>query len=294
MNLSLQDSIVLINSKDITNNRFGTSFAIFRDEDALYLLTCAHVVDDVGGVEQVIAGGLQASVVVCGERENPDLDSYNPVDLAVLKVDELPEQPVLNCCPVGFKEMPFMTAGFQAFSKSFLIRPLQGSLGEQVGLESRKSGNRVRAWDLKICDDYGLKPGYSGSPVVSLDKRCVLGVVSHRQGENKGVAISIDALTTIWPDIPFDMHNSLTDTHLAKDKTTQAITSHRQRRKGKTVERLQSDWERYNSIVDRLKAALAGMGEGLSKIQLEKEIQTQEAQLTKIEEELAELDSESE
>jgi hypothetical protein len=56
---------------------------------------------------------------------------------------------------------------------------------------------------LEIVDDYPLQPGYSGSPVVDQTGGAVLGVVSHRHGEGKrGLAISVEALTKIWPDMP--------------------------------------------------------------------------------------------
>ena len=47
-------------------------------------------------------------------------------------------------------------------------------------------------------DDY-LQPGYSGSPVIDKYSNTVLGVVSHRRGKgDKGLAISIEALSEIW------------------------------------------------------------------------------------------------
>ncbi|NCR15087.1 MAG: trypsin-like peptidase domain-containing protein [Microcystis aeruginosa G13-12] len=169
-----------------------------------YLLTCAHVIEDVGGLEQVEAGGLPAIVVVSGEEDN--------IDLVVLRVDGLRDKPPLNLQVWGEKGSPFMTAGFQLFGGNLLIRPLRGKLGDQVGLQSRQSGDRIQAWDLQILDDYALQPGYSGSPVVNEESGNVLAVVSHRQGEGKsGLAISIDSLSRIWrvPDSKQTYHNLL-------------------------------------------------------------------------------------
>ena len=156
-----------------------------------YLLTCAHVIQDVGGLAQVEAGGLPATVVTTGEKED--------IDLAILRVDGLRDKPPLSLQVWGEKGSPFLTAGFQLFGETLLIRPLRGKLGDQVELQSRQSSDRVRAWDLQILDDYALQPGYSGSPVVNEESGNVLAVVSHRQGEGKsGLAISIDSLSKIW------------------------------------------------------------------------------------------------
>jgi len=291
MNSELQDSIVLITSNDSTNNRFGTGFVIFRDTSMTYLLTCAHVIDDVGGAEQVNAGGMIALVVASGVKENPNLDVYYPADLAVLRVETLLDQPVLNMSLIGQKGTSFTTAGFQLFSKAFLIRPLQGVLGERVGLESRASGIRIRAWDLKINGDYGLQPGYSGSPVVDSRKGSVFAVVSHRQGETKGVAISIEALTKIWPDLPSALSRNINSKQVEQEtKISEVIVSQRQRRLAQTYQRLQNDWNRYNSIIERLRTSLVGMPEGLPKIQLEKEIQQQKNELKGVEEKLNKLE----
>jgi hypothetical protein len=50
---SVSDSVVLITSADVKNSRFGTGFIFRHQEDWTYLITCAHVVQDVGGNEQV-------------------------------------------------------------------------------------------------------------------------------------------------------------------------------------------------------------------------------------------------
>lgn len=295
MSSELQDSIVLITSKDSTNNHFGTGFVIFQDKSMTYLLTCAHVVDDVGGADHITAGGTTASVIASGVKENPDLDVYYPADLAVLRVETLLDQPVLNLRLLGQKGTSFTTAGFQTFSKAFLIRPLQGMLGEQVGLEAREAGIRVRAWDLKINDDYGLKPGYSGSPVVDKARDSVVAVVSHRQGETKGVAISVKALTQVWPNMPTGLSENLKSEQGEEERRmSDVIVSQQRRRIGRTYQRIQDEWNLYNGIIERLRASLAGMPEGLPKIQLEKEIKDQESHLKSLEEELNKLECESE
>jgi hypothetical protein len=195
MSLHLQDSVILITSSVPDNNRFGTGFVIHRDKRATYLLTCAHVVRDVGGQDTVKAGGSTAIVIASGEEDG--------LDLAILRVEGLLDKSPLQLHASGEKDHPFIAVGFQLYSKDFLIRPLQGKLGEQVGLEPRGRTNRIRAWDLRIVDDYYLQPGYSGSPVIEKNSGNVLAIVSHRQNEGeRGLAISIEAVEKIWSEMP--------------------------------------------------------------------------------------------
>lgn len=191
MNLEdLQKSIVLITSSESNNSRFGTGFVIRQVSGTAYILTCAHVVRDVGGIEKVKADSKPVTVIASGD---------DGLDLAVLRVDGLGGKPEIKLHVSGQKESSFITAGFQLFDKAHLIRSLQGTLGEPVGLQSTHIGDRIQAWDLRIDGDYSLQPGYSGSPVVDEASGCVLGIVSHRQGEGRrGLAISIEALEKIW------------------------------------------------------------------------------------------------
>ena len=191
MSLNLQSSIVLITSSDEKNRRFGTGFVIRQSSSASYILTCAHVIRDVGGAEQTRLEGLPATLVASGENEG--------IDLAILKVQGLSNRPVLTLQVGGNKGQTFKTAGFQAFGQDRLLSPLQGCLGDSVELQSQQqSGERLSAWVLQIAEDYALQPGYSGSPVVDEAEGVVIGIVSHRQGESKGIAISINALDRIW------------------------------------------------------------------------------------------------
>jgi len=195
VSVDLQASVVLIASSDPNISRFGTGFVIHQEGQATYLLTCAHVVEDVGGAETIDIGGLKGTVVALGNAD--------ALDLAVLRIEGQLDKSPLGLRVSGAKDSAFSTAGFQLFGKHYLIRPLQGRLGEPVGLAIRGQAGYIKAWDLKIEDDYQLQPGYSGSPVVDEISGEVLGIVSHRQGQGeRGLAISIEALPNIWPDMP--------------------------------------------------------------------------------------------
>lgn len=201
MSSDISDSIVLITSRDSDRSRnFGTGFAIAQDDKTIYLLTCAHVIRDVGGREQVLVDGIPATVVAAGDEVG--------FDLAVLRVEGLWDKPRLSLCLSGEAEKPLIIAGFYQFDPKTppALRTIRGSLGEQIRLSSRDGSDRVKAWDLKIEGEYYLQPGYSGSPVIDRENGCVLGVVTHQIGKGeKGLAISIQALVKIWQEMPVDL-----------------------------------------------------------------------------------------
>jgi hypothetical protein len=198
MSLDVLDSIVLITSSESSRSRdFGTGFVIHKEARAVYLLTCAHVVRDVGGSEKVIAGGIPATVIASGEKQG--------FDLAVLQVEELWDKPQLSLCTSAEEEQAFIIAGFYQFDPKSppAFRKIRGKLGEQISLASSDGRERINAWDLRIEGEYYLQPGYSGSPVINQTSGCVLGVVTHQIGKGeKGLAISIEALRKIWQEMP--------------------------------------------------------------------------------------------
>ncbi|NEQ99210.1 MAG: TIR domain-containing protein [Cyanothece sp. SIO2G6] len=182
---SLQESIALITSSDSGNSRFGTGFVFRQRQDAAYLLTCAHVVRDVGGDGQVLVDGCPGTVVASGEEKG--------LDLAVLQVqdEKLNCKPPLSLQSTGEKDLVFVTAGYWRLDQEIReLRRLPGYLGDQVWLQSRFINSRVSAWYLAIEDNYSLEPGYSGSPVVDAATGGVVGIVSHRQGDDTGLAIA--------------------------------------------------------------------------------------------------------
>lgn len=197
MSDSWQASVVLVTSSDRDESHFGTGFVIDKDERTTYLLTCAHVVRDVGGLDKIGIYGIQARVIASSPEDG--------ADLAVLRIEkplDVSPLPLLPLYSVAEQDRPFSTAGFQLDGKQFLIRKLHGTLGEQVWVQVREQAGRIRAWDLEITDKYPLQPGYSGSPVVDKHDN-VIGVVNTRRGEGKtGVAISIETLKIIWREIP--------------------------------------------------------------------------------------------
>lgn len=141
MDSVLNESVVRITSAEPDNSKFGTAFVIHRDRETTYLLTCAHVVRDVGGVESVRITGLPATVIAIVNDDDPDL--------AVITVDGLSDKPVLKLSAIGEKGRAFIISGFQHFNeRRVLLRDLMGTLGDKVSLESRRGPARFSAWNL--------------------------------------------------------------------------------------------------------------------------------------------------
>ena len=201
--MSYSNSIVLVQSQDESNDRFGTGFTFHRNSGSVFILTCAHVVNDVGGKDKVKIQGTPANVVAIGEEDG--------LDIAVLCVKSLHERPLLRLRDNGERGDYFTTEGYQN-SNGYLLSPLHGCLGERISfLPKKENSEQVKAWDLIIDGEYALQGGYSGSPVISKKTGRVIAIVSQRLGSGKsGRAISVEAISSIWdvPDIE-KVHSAL-------------------------------------------------------------------------------------
>lgn len=194
---AFSDSVALITSSDPTNDRFGTGFIARRTGDIVYVVTCAHVVQDVG-TETLRVNGISGTVVKTGDH----LD----LDLAVVKVEgligEMDDELPLEKSEVTTGHS-VVTEGFQVFdprNQTRMKRPLRGTLAEQIAITAKFPSNPVRAWELKF-EEGDVQPGYSGSPILDAQTHKVIGVVSHRLRQGVGVAIAIEELNRIWQPI---------------------------------------------------------------------------------------------
>jgi hypothetical protein len=193
--LELSGSIVLITSSNPGEDNFGTGFLIHRDERGTYILTCAHVVMDVGGPDKVKARHNPASLVALG--------SENDIDLAVVRVEGLQDKPLLHLNPNGKTGDKFTSIGFRENDMQHVHVSLEGILGKKVGIDAKEHNEYLDAWSVEITDNDQLQPGNSGSPVVDQCSGKVIAVISHRGGKGEtGFAISIKALKEIWHEMP--------------------------------------------------------------------------------------------
>ena len=196
MDLGLDKSVVLVTSQSEKESQFGSGFVVHCDDDDTYLITCAHVVRDVGGSEQVRVGKKNAVVVALGNSRG--------CDLAVIKVSGRLQKIPLKLSIATAAGRQITIAGYsQNETKMKTLRNILGRLGEKVTLEFE--GEQTIAWDIEIDEGsrHSLKPGYSGSPVIDIESGKVIAVTFECEGVGKqGKAIAVEEITNIWQDIP--------------------------------------------------------------------------------------------
>ncbi|NEQ40695.1 MAG: SUMF1/EgtB/PvdO family nonheme iron enzyme [Okeania sp. SIO3I5] len=192
----LIESIVSITSTlDKRANVIGTGFAFYRERNYTYLLTCAHVVEDMGDKESVLVNGISAEVVAMGDTQG--------FDLAVLRVEGL-NNPLLKLINLSETESrKFQVAGQYLYGQGRrrTLEIIGGFLGKKSFIT--QENERVIAWGLFIDSGDRLRPGYSGAPVIDLETGDVLGIATNMEKDGtEGVAISVEALSKIWLEIP--------------------------------------------------------------------------------------------
>ncbi|NER08468.1 MAG: trypsin-like peptidase domain-containing protein [Okeania sp. SIO3C4] len=195
---NLEESIVLITSASDDSrkaNVIGTGFAFDRGDSYTYLLTCAHVVEDVGGEENVLVNKIRAKVLAIGDVQG--------FDLAVLRVENL-NVPLFQLISLSeAKNRKFRTAGHHLYGeeKKILLETVNGTLGKKRFV--RQNNERVAVWNLLVDEGDRLPRGYSGAPVVDWETGHVLGIATNMEKDGaEGLAISVEALKKIWPQMP--------------------------------------------------------------------------------------------
>lgn len=190
MDRDIKDSVVIITSDDRQNSAFGTGFVVYDDGAAFFIVTCAHVIHDVGGPQHVLIEGLRAAVIATGEQQN--------IDLALLQVEGMTGRLALGLQAIGAAGSPVEVVGFYRDSELTAVRVLHGQLNGEILLHGMESSYRPKAWDLNISGNFLLRGGYSGSPVIDPRSGNVLAIASYRIGDgDKGIAISVVALTQL-------------------------------------------------------------------------------------------------
>ncbi|MGD1698584.1 trypsin-like peptidase domain-containing protein [Dapis sp. BLCC M229] len=142
---NLEESIVLITSASDNSRKadvIGTGFAFYQENNYTYFLTCAHVVEDVGGEENVLVNNIRAKVLAIGDVKG--------FDLAVLRVEKL-NVPLLQLISLSeAKNRMFRTAGHYLYGeeKKILLETVDGTLGKKRF--ARQNDEKVAAWKLLI------------------------------------------------------------------------------------------------------------------------------------------------
>lgn len=126
---NLEESIVLITSASDNSRKadvIGTGFAFYQEDNYTYLLTCAHVVEDVGGEENVLVNNIPAEVLATG-----DITGF---DLAVLRVENLNNIPLLQLISLSEAEnRKFRIVGHYLYGeeKKIMLETVDGTLGKR-------------------------------------------------------------------------------------------------------------------------------------------------------------------
>jgi hypothetical protein len=187
---NLYDAVLHVASSEPSISQWGTAFIVHRNEAHSYLLTCAHVVRDVGGERRVIVGGQAAEVVIYRED----------IDVAVLKVQGIVHGEEI---PLRVRDQQggrFSTAGFAKLGTNYRKMDLYGAFGRSDQLYARGKLTGHLVWELEVDGQNTFEPGWSGSPVFDETNNCV-GMVTLKQGP-RGFAISIEVIRDAWLDIP--------------------------------------------------------------------------------------------
>ena len=186
-----EDAVVLITSGNSNNKNFGSGFIIAEDEHYSYVVSCAHVVQDVGNKPYIT--GLPTEILANGSPDD--------LDITLLKVSKL-NKPCLNQFAQGIPKTNIAILGYSIFESRQVKRLLNGKLGKSIKLTAKNKNWEMAAFDISIQDDdfSKLAGGYSGSPLCNSAGE-VIGVVTHLRTGERGHALCISNLNTLYPDI---------------------------------------------------------------------------------------------
>jgi formylglycine-generating enzyme required for sulfatase activity len=189
MTLRTYRSVLLVTSADRANSSFGTAFYVGRDDHGqAYVVSCAHVVDDVGGADSVHVGGKPARLVPSEE--------LLAMDVAVLEAevaaDALPlllDQPLADdggCTVIGYRQL---------YGDVRQARSIEGRFGGSI---VDRKGHQIGGWNLATAE--AVPQGYSGSPVIDESNGAAIGVASLSLTNTPGaVAVAATEVLAHWP-----------------------------------------------------------------------------------------------
>lgn len=183
-------SVLLVTSTDPKISAFGTGFFVGRDSHAkAYAVTCAHVVQDVGGSGLVNIGGQRARVVAIGSPSGAD-------DIAVLETTVRNDAVPLGLGQAAAADRTCAVLGYRRlYGTVRAARRIDGVFGQAI---LTTAGQPVAAWNLRM--DEQVPEGYSGSPVFDKMSGEVIGIASLSLTASAGaVAISAQEVIKLWP-----------------------------------------------------------------------------------------------
>jgi formylglycine-generating enzyme required for sulfatase activity len=184
-------SVLLVASSDPNTPAFGTGFFVGRDAgERAYVVTCAHVVRDVGP-EAVTVAGQRAGVVVMGSPAGADdiavLEAEVPGDVLPLRLGRAPSDR-RACTVLGYRKL---------YGNVRQARSIDGVFGSAI---LTTGGRQVAAWSLDMAEP--VPNGYSGSPIFDRGTGEVIGVASLSfPNTSAAVAIAAQEVLALWPAV---------------------------------------------------------------------------------------------
>jgi len=191
----MNPSIYLIQSQDIENSSIGTGFTIYQDAGGSYLLTCAHV------VEQVREPKIDDFVV-----EVVAIGSSDGIDLAVLYVKGLFSK-IFRLQNRHCSSRDVLLRGYSGFTRDKVQEKSREALilGHKVTLKQKKNNSICYAWQIVAKNRNQIEAGNSGGPLICEVSSNVIAVVSNNKGVTEGYAISVEHLADIWEEMPSEL-----------------------------------------------------------------------------------------
>lgn len=182
--MDTSNAVVLITSSNPKNSNFGTGFVVHKQGSESFIVTCAHVINDVGKDSIQINKSHSASLFA---------ELVEGIDLAILKTEDLDAE-VVKIGGFVSKDSETIIVGYSFVSENIhTCREIKCTLDKET---TSFTNQPVKTWDLGVVDTSPLAKGYSGAPVLQSGK--VVGVANygHYDGR-KGSAVSIFELKKI-------------------------------------------------------------------------------------------------
>jgi hypothetical protein len=177
-------TIAIASSED--GRIWGTGFFISPDG---HLLTCAHVVEDAGGWEQVRVNGQPVRLVYLGDRTSDDF--------AILQVSDYQGQAV--SLSLTFEPMNrFLSIGYGRpdFPEGASID------GTITDLNSQANFGNLPMLRLRIkADAQRVQGGYSGSPVFDAESQRVIGLIAAFDYTEGALAVPLATVREKWSSL---------------------------------------------------------------------------------------------
>jgi AAA-like domain/TIR domain/Trypsin-like peptidase domain len=161
----------------------GTGFFVSQEG---YLLTCAHVVEEVGGWEYVRVNGEAVELVYLGNRV---CDDFAVLKLSNYRGDAVPLsldfQPMDRFLSVGYGRLDFPEGASIDGTITDVNPQLEFSNLPMLRLRVKANSQQVQG-------------GYSGSPVFDAETQQVIGAIAAYDSSDGALAVPLSTVTKQW------------------------------------------------------------------------------------------------